>query len=122
MVNKMKKYFLILGLILIGLTSCTNVKTESINNVSHINFENSQQVLLDVRTLEEYEEGHLPNAINIDFKSDDFEEIIDSLDKSKTYYVYCKTGKRSQQAVKKLKKAGINNLVNLKEGYSAYKK
>lgn len=117
----MKKYFLIISFILIGFISCTPGTTDSINNVSHINFENSEQILLDVRTADEFEEGHLPNAINIDFKSDNFEEIIDTLDKSKTYYVYCKSGNRSTQAVKKLNKAGIESLVNLKDGYTAYK-
>lgn len=118
----MKKYLLIFGLILFGFISCTIGETDSVNNVSHIDFTESNQVLLDVRTPEEFAEGHLPNAININLKSDKFEEIIDTLDKSKTYYVYCRTGKRSTEAIKKLNKVGIENLVNLKDGYSAYKK
>src|SRR5690625_2670426 len=90
----MKKSLLIFGLILFGFISCTIGETDSVNNVSHIDFTESNQVLLDVRTPEEFAEGHLPDAININLKSDKFEEIIDTLDKNKTYYVYCRSEER----------------------------
>lgn len=119
----MKNYILFLSFLLIGLTSCKPIgQTASVNDMEQIDFENSDNVLLDVRTAEEYEEGHLPNSINLNVNSEDFNAALDTLDKSKTYYVYCKSGKRSTNAVNKLHKAGVENLINLKDGYSAYKK
>ena len=56
-------------------------------------------IVIDVRTPEEFEDGYIENAINIDiFKGQGFIYLIEELDQSKNYYVYCKAGSRSQQA------------------------
>lgn len=55
-------------------------------------------VILDVRTLEEFEGGHITEAINVDFRSGDFQDNLQKLDKEKTYLVYCMGGHRSNQA------------------------
>src|SRR4051812_31188353 len=55
-------------------------------------------LLLDVRTPEEYSAGKLANSVNIDFNDEDFKEQIAKLDKSKTCYVYCRSGNRSHKA------------------------
>src|SRR5680860_240071 len=56
--------------------------------------------ILDVRSPEELEEGYIPNAANIDFYlGQDFLSEIQKLDKSKNYYVYCRSGNRSGQAL-----------------------
>ena len=55
-------------------------------------------VVLDVRTPEEFESGHIAKAVNIDFFAEDFEDNLQKLDREKTYLVYCKGGKRSHQA------------------------
>ncbi len=54
--------------------------------------------VLDVRTPEEYAEGHIEDAELIDFYASDFERRIDALDRSATYVVYCRSGNRSGQA------------------------
>jgi thioredoxin 1 len=73
-------------------------------------------VLLDVRTPEEYNEGHIKNAVLIDFKAADFKDKISKLDRSKTYLVYCKRGGRSAETMKLMKELGFKNLYHLYEG------
>jgi rhodanese-related sulfurtransferase len=60
--------------------------------------ENSNAILLDVRTVAEFQSERLPNAINIDVMESDFLEKIGELDKTKTYFVSCRSGARSGQA------------------------
>lgn len=74
-------------------------------------------VILDVRTEEECAEGIIPNAINIDiYKGQGFIYKIDELDKSKNYYVYCRSGGRSEQACNLMKQMGFENAYNLLGG------
>ena len=60
--------------------------------------ENKSAVLIDVRTSEEFETVRIPDSINIDVMDYSFTERISELDKSKTYFVYCRSGGRSRQA------------------------
>jgi rhodanese-related sulfurtransferase len=73
-------------------------------------------VVLDVRTPAEFAEGHLANAINIDFQSGNFEAEISALDKTATYAVYCRSGNRSGQAVKVMADLGFTNLYDMDGG------
>jgi len=73
-------------------------------------------ITLDVRTPGEFNEGHIEGAQLIDFQSGNFESEIATLDKSKTYAVYCRSGSRSGQAVKIMSDAGFTNLYNLNGG------
>lgn len=74
-------------------------------------------VILDVRTPEEVEEGYIPEAINIDFyRGQEFLQELEKLDKSKNYYVYCRSGNRSGQACSLMNKIGIKNAYNLMGG------
>ena len=73
-------------------------------------------ITLDVRTPGEFVAGHLVNAINIDVEGMNFESEINRLDKSATYAVYCRSGRRSPVAVERMKEAGFTNLVNLNAG------
>jgi rhodanese-related sulfurtransferase len=73
-------------------------------------------ISLDVRTAQEFAEGHLENAININVESGNFENEIANLDKTATYAVYCRSGRRSAVAVDLMQKAGFTNLFNLDGG------
>ena len=74
-------------------------------------------VLLDVRTPEEVADAKIPNSINIDFRSPDFMGEADELDKSKNYYVYCRSGARSAQACLQMRSLGFEGkLANLNGG------
>ena len=74
-------------------------------------------VILDVRTGEEHAMGKIPNSINIDiYKLQGFIYQIDELDKSKNFYVYCRSGARSGQACSVMNQMGIKNAYNLLGG------
>lgn len=73
-------------------------------------------VLIDVRTPSEFVSGHIKNAINIDFQDDSFPSEIQKLDPSKTYFVYCRSGSRSGQAISEMKARGIQNIYELRGG------
>jgi len=100
------------------LTGCST--SSSTNNLSVTEFSNktaeSGVVTLDVRTPGEFNEGHVEGAQLIDFQSGNFENEIATLDKSKTYAVYCRSGSRSGQAVKVMSDAGFTSVYNLNGG------
>ncbi|HTG67185.1 MAG TPA: rhodanese-like domain-containing protein [Flavobacterium sp.] len=74
-------------------------------------------VILDVRTEDECDEGIIPNAINIDIhKGQAFIDEIEKLDKSKNYYVYCRSGARSAKACSIMNELGFDNAYNLLGG------
>lgn len=78
-------------------------------------------VILDVRTEDECNEGIIPKAINIDiYKGQGFIYRIDELDKSKNYYVYCRSGGRSGQACNLMNQMGFENTYNLLGGMSQW--
>lgn len=68
-------------------------------------------IALDVRTPAEYEEISIPNSLNVDFNSGDFEENLKLLYKDHTYLVHCRTDVRSGKAVNILKKNGYKAIV-----------
>lgn len=75
-------------------------------------------VILDVRTEDECNEGIIPNAINIDiFKGQGFIYRLEELDKTKNYYVYCRSGARSAQACGIMNQMGFENTYNLEGGF-----
>ncbi len=77
-------------------------------------------VVLDVRTPEEFAEGHLANAINIDVTAAGFADGVASLDPKASYAVYCRSGNRSRTAVEYLVKQGFENVVDLSGGIKAW--
>ncbi len=77
-------------------------------------------VILDVRTPDEFKDGHIEGAINIDFFGKNFDEEIAALDKSKYYLVYCAAGGRSGKTLKKLKNTAFTGAANLKGGMGAW--
>ncbi len=78
--------------------------------------QDAEAVLLDVRTPNEFALHHLPEAVNIDIKSEDFLSEIADLDKNKTYYVYCRIGVRSANACIAMYALGFRQLYNLQLG------
>ena len=74
-------------------------------------------VILDVRTEDEYNDGIIPNAINIDIhKGQGFIYELEALDKSKNYYVYCRSGARSGKACEIMNELGFEHAYNLLGG------
>lgn len=78
----------------------------------------SNSFILDVRTETEVEDGYIPNATNIDiYKGQEFIDELEKLDKTKNYYVYCRSGNRSGQACSIMNSLGFENAYNLEGGF-----
>jgi rhodanese-related sulfurtransferase len=84
--------------------------------------DDKRNVILDVRTPEEFQAGHLPRAVNLDVKAPDFREKAAALDKSKTYLVHCASGARSVRACEALSHLDFPKLYNLPGGFKAWVK
>ncbi len=110
--------------IIVFFVSCNDIPAQIVTkDITDYNREAfSHVVLLDVRTPEEYNRGHLHNAININILDETFTQTVNKLDKKKPVYVYCQVGGRSTRASEKLKALGFVNIVNLMGGYSAWQK
>lgn len=76
-------------------------------------------VVVDVRTPQEYAEGHLPNSLNIDVSAPDFADRVAQLDADATYAVYCRSGSRSRAAVDAMTERGLT-AVDLAGGIVAW--
>ncbi len=84
--------------------------------------EDKKNRVLDVRTPEEFANGHMPGAVNIDINGADFEKKISILEKDKTYLVHCAGGVRSAKACGKMAQLKFPNLYNLEGGFKAWEK
>jgi rhodanese-related sulfurtransferase len=119
----MKKLIAILGVSVFFLTGCGS-SPESVTNQGVTEFaktvSDSSVVVLDVRTPAEFMSGHLANAINIDVEGMQFNSDVSKLDKSKTYAVYCRSGRRSAIATDEMSKLGFKTLFNLEGGTGAW--
>jgi rhodanese-related sulfurtransferase len=76
----------------------------------------STSILLDVRTQEEFQSGHISGALMIDYYDEDFAHHISTLDKEKTIYIYCRSGGRSGRSMKMMREQGFDRLYNLHGG------
>lgn len=115
--NNILKGFIIVILSTL-FASCSS--HQGIESVTVDEFENAlydgHVQLLDVRSAEEYAQGHIANAENIDVQQPDFiDKAKAKLDHANPVYVYCRSGKRSMLAARKLVKAGYQ-VVNLRDG------
>jgi rhodanese-related sulfurtransferase len=90
----------------------------SIQEARELIEEKNKLVLLDVRTIPEYNEGHLENAINIPVQ--ELADRLDELNKNDEILVYCRTGNRSSTAVDILNNAGLTKIYHMHEGISIW--
>jgi rhodanese-related sulfurtransferase len=113
-----KLWFLSIPLALI-LSACGS-SGGSVTNLNVSDFakkvSDTSVVVLDVRTPGEFQEGHLQNAINVDYEGINFAGEVNKLDKSKTYAVYCRSGRRSGLATEVMAKNGFKSVFNLNGG------
>lgn len=122
---KISLYLIAICTISFSIISCSQSSKANIQLLGATEFKSAidkiaDNIILDVRTPEEYAAGHLPNAININVLDKDFTNQINSLEKSKTIFVYCKVGGRSADAAKILAKNKFTNIVDLKGGIMAW--
>jgi rhodanese-related sulfurtransferase len=109
----------------LGLTSCLKNHSDGIQVIDVAKYEKKitepNIQLIDVRTSEEFSEGHIENAVNIDVTADDFDAKVASLDKEKPVMVYCKSGGRSAKASARLKELGFKTITDLEGGITNWK-
>jgi phage shock protein E len=115
----MRKFAVLIALSAALLTGCSN-GNESTMTLDAVGFQAKTQeagvVILDVRTKAEFDEGHIANAININVEGNEFLSEISKLDKSKTYAVYCRSGRRSADALTKMTNEQFISLSHLDGG------
>lgn len=81
---------------------------------------NKDIVVLDIRTPGEFAAGHIENAINIDYFSQNFASRLNQLDKNKTYVMHCKSGGRSSRALSIFEDLKFKNLIHLSGGFDEW--
>ena len=120
--NKIIYFILLIIIFVVGAILMFNKKDKHIKNEPTIKYasmddiiqvmkENKDYIILDVRTIEEYNEGHIPNAICIPNETIG-ENIVSELpNKEQLILIYCRSGNRSKQAAKKLNQLGYTNLI-----------
>lgn len=119
-----KWVFLFLMSFLLTVSSCINENHDGIEEISTEEMQTLLEMddvqLLDVRTPEEFDEGFIAGAQNIDFESETFNEDIQKLDKTKPVILYCRTGGRSARCAKRMIEAGFVKVYDLDGGISAW--
>lgn len=93
-----------------------NILCDELVKIINDHPDNDDFELIDCRTPGEFHTGHIPGARLIDLMDPAFRSKVDTLDKSKTFYVYCRSGSRSMTACRVMADAGIDNLYNVKFG------
>ena len=127
-----KTYLILAGIIVVGgiwnyFRTGGGDPSKIVNNVNSDEMfkavtQNPDVLILDARTPGEYASGKIMNATNIDYLNAGFESKLTELDKSKKYYVYCRSGQRSMGMGKKMKKMGFSSVFNLRGGVMSWNK
>ena len=102
-----------------------DVLKSKLNNIKADQFDQAlndhpQATLLDVRTEEEYQTSHLPNAVSMDYFGDSFLEQLDQMNVEGQYFIYCRSGRRSVRVCTLMVNSGFKNVFNLDGGLNAY--
>jgi rhodanese-related sulfurtransferase len=120
---KLKQFLVVPFLFLVSLLSCNGQEGPALQPK-----EFSEQcyaenaILVDVRTPQEYADGHLKGSVQMDYLGDNFNEQLKTLDKNKSIYLYCRSGGRSGNTQEELIKQGYKHVYNLDGGVDAWKK
>ena len=112
-------------LFLIFIFSCEQLNPSEINIISESDFielQDSEYTLIDVRTQDEFDLGHINSAINLDFYSDTFKNDILSLPKNETIVLYCRTNNRSSKTATILQENGYRDILVIKGGINEWVK
>ena len=110
---------------LLLINSCQIFESTEINLISDTQFieiQNTEHILVDVRTIEEYESGHIQDAVNFDFYSESFQKEILSIDKRSSIILYCRTQNRSIKTANYLKENGYKEITVIEGGITSWVK
>ncbi len=122
----MKAFILpFLSLAILTITSCSSNGTGKLSTIDPKDFleklnATPEAQLIDVRTPEEFQEGSIENAINIDWNGSDFVNQLASLDKNAPVFIYCLSGGRSAEASQALLDNGFQEVYELDGGFMAW--
>ena len=122
----MKKYISVAIGVLIASCVFSPKKQTTMNELlpndwAELQTQTSGSIILDVRTEEEFESGYIAGAKNLDIRGGaDFISSIEELDKTKAYFVYCRSGARSGQACQLMEQMGFEQVYNLEGGVLAW--
>ncbi|MEN4044541.1 MAG: rhodanese-like domain-containing protein [Methanobacterium sp.] len=97
-----------------------NINAKETYTLIQNNKDNPNFVILDVRTPEEFANGHIENAINLNYYSETFNNTLNKLDKNKTYLIYCRTGRRSGISLDIMNKLGFREVYNMLGGITQW--
>jgi rhodanese-related sulfurtransferase len=97
-----------------------DITAEAADELIRENEANPDFMIIDVRTPEEYAEGHIADSALIDFYTEDFEEQIGQLDREGKYLVYCRSGNRSSRALSVMEELGFEEVYNMLGGIGAW--
>lgn len=117
--------FLMAGISLWAQSGCINISVQQADSLIKVEADNTDFVLLDIRTKGEYEKGHLENSKMVNYMARKGKREIFRLDKEKSYLIYCRTGVRSAALLRKMKRRHFKEVFNMaggirdwtKEGY-----
>lgn len=117
----MKKLFslLLAATSLVGCQSNTEFKSVDAQQFAEV-IANKDVQLVDARTPEEFSEGHIPGAVNMDVKSENFDAQIATLNPARPVAVYCRSGRRSKFAAERMTNAGLQ-VTELADGILSWK-
>jgi rhodanese-related sulfurtransferase len=96
-----------------------------LNNLTPAEFkaalaETPDVVLIDVRTPAEFEAGHIPGAVNINYLAYDFWDTLERLDPQRTYFIYCRTSRRSVRTCTLMRNGGFKKIYHLDGGWNLW--
>ena len=111
---------LIIGIIMFNIFNKSNTENRSTMSIDISTEEFKEKraetkgILIDVRTQEEYDEGHLAETdFQYDMMNGEFQSQLENFEKDETYYLYCRTGNRSGQAARMMRNAGFEKVYNV---------
>ncbi|HEX6913894.1 MAG TPA: rhodanese-like domain-containing protein [Chitinophagaceae bacterium] len=115
-------FITLLGNLMFIAASCQVVDSNAISNEQFREATaGGKSAILDVRTAEEYREGHIPGAINYDvLDEENFKKQLSALPKDKAYVLYCRSGKRSLTALRIMKEQGFPDVKHLRDGIKGW--
>ena len=104
--------------VIVSLFFLNQITYDILPDIAHKNIIDSDNkiILIDVRSKQELDEIMINGVLNYDFNSDEFEKSILSLDKEKTYYMICRSGRRSGITTELMLENGFENVLNIKGG------
>lgn len=123
----MKNIFKILGVLMLMIlnVACEGSETDkktggiismSAEEAANTVLKDESIIVIDIRTADEFNTGHVKGALNIDFYGSDFKDKLNLLDKEQKYAVYCRSGNRSGKAMPIFEELGFKEIYHINNG------